>query len=450
MAPGAGMRRRPPPPQPRRTGALLVALAAALAVTMPAAAQAQQALGESVTGRPRPEFTPIGLELDDVLCEVGLIDKRTHENKSSPLASFIVHPTTEAAVTYDSNIFRTENGAQSDEIFNLRPSLQIASDWVNHEAHLGLSGDIGRHLSHATEDYENYRFDGGGRIDVTDSLTATGNAAASRTQVPRGTPDNPGGPTTSPMITDAITVHGDARYQPDAILLAARLDRADYTNSGGDPVTTPDGDRVETTVAVRTGYEFSPGTTAYIEPSYNTRDYARRIDSSGLLQGSHGVRIEAGLTYDATAQTFFEIGVGYLRQSFDEPSFATIGGPSISGRLLWNPTALVTVIGNVVRRVDETTTPGVSGILVTEGTIGVDYEYLDNLIVSMRGSYSDQEYQGGPQRTDTLTNGTVSLNYSIGSRWYARLEVGVTRRDSTIAGSGYTDQTMTLALGEHL
>ncbi len=348
-----------------------------------------------------------------------------------------------------SNVFREEKNTKSDAIFDVRPALAIASDWVNHGAHVAINGDIGRHVVYPSEDFVNYRFDAGGNIDVSDVTTVVGDASYRHQQVARGTPSNQGGIATPPLFEDIVNVRGEARYLADAILLDAKLNRDDITESGGDPAITGDGDRVETKVSFRTGYEFSPGTTAFIEPSYNTRVFARRIDSAGLIQGSSGFDVRAGLSWDASAATFAELGAGYLRQSYDEPSFNTIGGFSIDGKLIWNPTGLVTVTAGLTRRVDETTERGVSGILTTDGTLGLDYEYLYNLIVSLRFGYSLQNFQG-IQRDDTVVTGSAGFEYAIGSKWYARLSYGMTRRSSTLAGVGFSDQTLSLAVGEHL
>ncbi len=243
------------------------------------------------------------------------------------------------------------------------PALSVASDWANHGAHAAVSGDIGRHVVHPSEDYVNFRFDAGGNIDVTDALAVRGDAGYFRQQVARGTPDNQGGTAFPPLVADTVNLRSDARYLADAILLQGKFNRDDIAYSGGDPATAADGDRVETQVAVRTGYEFSPGTTVFIEPSYNTRDYARRVDFSGLRQGSSGYEVRAGLSWDVSGATFAEFGAGYLNQSFDEPSFEAISGYSADGKLIWNPTGLVTVTATLSRRIDETTQIGVSGIL---------------------------------------------------------------------------------------
>ncbi len=433
---------------PRASFGLMAAAAAALAL-LPVVTHAQQARTESVLDRPRPEFAPIGLELDEVLYHVGLVDEQTVANKSSPLASFVVHPTAEVAMSYDSNIFRTETDKRGDAIFDFRPSVSIASDWANHEAHFAVGGDVGRHFVYPGEDFVNYRTSLGGRIDVTEALYVSGEAGYSEAQTQRGTPDNPGGANVPPQTADVLNAHGEVRYMADAVLLSARIARDEITNSGGDPLTTPDGDRVETTYAVRTGYEFSPGTTVFVEPRYNTRNYARRVDAGGLLQGSNGYNIQAGLTWDVTGVTFIEFGAGYLSQRFDEPGFETVSGVSLDGKLIWNPTGLLTVTAGLTRRIDETTLVGASGVLVSEGKIGVDYEYLDNLIVSLRAGYSDQSFRGF-RRDDTVIDGSLAFDYRIGSRWYARLAYSMARRNSTLAGAGFSDQVMTLAVGEHL
>ena len=90
---------------------------------LPAVVSAQTAEQDSVQNRSRPDFDPIGIELDEFLGLVGLVSAKTIEQKSSPLSSFVVKPSFGVTGIYDSNIFLTEQNAVGDKRVEYARSL---------------------------------------------------------------------------------------------------------------------------------------------------------------------------------------------------------------------------------------------------------------------------------------------------------------------------------------
>jgi hypothetical protein len=364
------------------------------------------------------------------------------------LASFIVHPAVELEARHQSNIFRTEERRKSDEIAILRPSLAIASDWTNHSVALSAAGEIGRHRHYQREDFENYRLSASGRLDAHSDLAFNGDTRVELIQEPRGTPDDPG-TGFEPVKADVFFLGGGARYLADAILLHLKASRETRAFSGGDPVATVARDRVESIASLRVGWEFVPGTTVFVEPSYNIREYDREFDAQGFRQDSHGYRVLVGATWDISGVTFAEFGIGYMRQIYDETLFTPISGPSADGKLIWNATETVTLTAALSRTIGETTVIGASGVAITDGALTLDYEYLDNLIFSARMSYSDQRFRG-TERSDSIVTAGVGADYRIGANWYARLGLDRATRSSNVAGGSFTDNAVSLRVGQRL
>ena len=435
-----------------------VAAAATLAaiLTTGATALAQTAKDDSVTGRPHPDFDPLGIELDEILNRVGILDKKTVEEKRSPLASFVVHPVTELEFRTQSNVFRTQDNPKSDQIAYLRPSLSIGSDWNRHAVNLTVGGDIARHQHYDGEDFENARVALGGALNVSEALTVNLDTKFSKVQEQRGTPEDLG-PQAPPVQAYTLGFSGGMLYKADLLLLNLKGKFNHLTYKDGDPATTFLRDYDDSLVSLRTGWEFTPGTTIFVEPSYNSRVYQHRFDSLGFLQGSEGYRILNGVSWDVSGVTFLEAGVGWMRQTYKEPTFAPSEGPSFLIKAIWNPDQLVTITVNGERRVDETTAidpltgraQKTSGLLVTEGGVVVDYEFLENLIISGRFNYSNQKFEGS-SRTDNLYTGGVLFDYKIGHKWYAQLGMDNIYRKSNLAGVPFEDQIFSIRFGEHL
>lgn len=425
-------------------------VAALLAVTWiaPAASLAQQAERESVLGRPRPNFEPLGIELDEALNVVGLVDDKTVANKSSPLASFDLFTRFDLEGSYRTNLYRTQDDPKADELLRILPGFTVRSNWANHEAEFIVNADIGRYWNYDSEDFENLDLALKGRIDITEPWFLRLGTGYTMRQEERGTPDDPGA-SFAPVIEHTAWVEAETQYFADAVLLRVGVRHSDHSFSGGEPLPQDDRDRTETLLKTRLGYELAPGTTVFVEPRYNFRRYKRSVDFSGFRRDSDGYEVLGGLTWDATAVTFFEAGVGFLRQSYDDSRFDAISGITADARAVWNADEMVTVTASVARNIIETTETGVSGILVTKGGLKVDIEYLDNLIISLGGNYAAERYEGDARRDD-IVGLDLLFRYLINEKWFAQMGFSRLRRDSNVPGASFSDNILTLRFGEHL
>jgi len=111
---------------------------------------AQEAVFDSVTARARPEYDPLGFELDrlvtDTFAEFTDGQPADPEGPRGALSSFVVMPKLETNFGFTSNIYRTNTDVQSDQFLEFKPTLRIASDWDNHSMALLIDGvHVGDH-----------------------------------------------------------------------------------------------------------------------------------------------------------------------------------------------------------------------------------------------------------------------------------------------------------------
>ena len=432
------------------TGARVVArpaLATLLFLLTVIPAAAQTAEQDSVRGRSRPEFAPLGLEVDQLFGALGLMDRKTVEDKSSGLSSFTVYPKAEVAANYESNLFR-DTSKESDRILVFSPGFAVRSDWENHSLAFTLDTDIGRHDRHASEDYDDVRAILDGRFDAADNLQLDGLAEIGQEHQKRGTLQDNGRTSAALVFRRSIAGFG-ARYTSDRLLVRPqfKITGEDYQSTTGQ--NNDDLDRVVAELSTRVAYEWQPGTAVFVEPSYNNRDYRLQRDFNGFLQNSHGYQMLVGVTWDVSGVTFLEFGTGYLRQEFDDPNLGTIQGPALSGRLVWNPLDSITLDLRLARDVQERRQPEVAGVLVTSVRSRIDYEMLYNLILSLRFDYAEEADQSTP-RDDNRFNSGFEARYLVDQNWYAGLVASYEKLNSNLEDVGFSNVLLSLRLGAQL
>jgi len=431
--------------RPSVVARLTLVLVLVLLTIAPVAAQTAE--GDSVRSRARPEFAPLGLELDQLVGTVGLLDRKTVKAKSSPLSSFVVFPKLELAANYESNLFRDDT-RQVDRIAVISPGLAVRSDWENHSLEFAVSADIGRHDRHPSEDYDDVRATANGRFDVADNLQLNGLAEVGQAHLKRGTLlDN--GRTTAAVIFRQSVIGFGGQYTVDRLLVRPqfKVTGEDYLSSAGQ--SNDDLDRVVAEVNTRVAYEWLPGTALFVEPSYNNRKYGLSRDFSGLLQDSHGYQLLAGVTWDVSGVTFLEFGTGYLRQEFDEPTFSTIQGPALSGRLVWNPLDSITVQLGLMRNVQERRGQNLAGVLVTSAKSRIDYELFYNVILSLMFDYANEDDKSTPRDDDRFNTG-FEARYLVDQNWYAGLVASYEKLNSNEDGNSFSNVLVSLRLGAQL
>tara|TARA_R110002072_G_scaffold10523_11_gene48903 strand:+ start:2812 stop:4113 length:1302 start_codon:yes stop_codon:yes gene_type:complete len=419
----------------------------AVAVVLPAlpgAVSAQTAEQDSVQERARPDFDPIGIELDELLGVVGLVSAKTIEQKSSPLSSFVVKPSFGVTGVYDSNIFLTENNEVGDKRVEYRPQVAIQSDWGRHAFGITAFGVLGRYVENTDEDFNDYQIQTSGRLDIYDNKKLELLAGVAQRHEERDEEDDPGRgfkPTVSFNKFAKLTFE----YLADVFLTRFIFDieHQDFKNSDGINNDARDETIIET--SLRLGYEFTPGTTVFVEPNADFRLFDQERDGAGNLQDNWAVGSLVGMTFDVTGVTFLEFGVGFEYRSFDDPSFGSEFNFDFLVRHIWNVTDVISLTTDIERTFEDSATPGVSGVIEYSLSTVVDYELLDNVIVSSGVGLSFSE-TSGTGREDLNINPTLAVKYLVNENWTAQLNLGYATRESTAAGESFENYSASFGL----
>ena len=405
-----------------------------LTVGLAPIARAQTAQDDAVANRSRPDFTPscIRLTATDPGQEGGLR----------------LCPTLDLSVAYDDNVFRTQNDQQSDVLTRFAPALNLSSDWDRHSVSAGVRAEITRFGDITNNDSTDYDLRSAGRLDVIDGIAANAALSLGRFHVNRDDPDSAGAANDVDRFSLTTGSLGFT-YGPGDLSLGLTATARDYDYRDNGAIDNDDQDRREFDIDFNVGFAFGSGLSVFLNPSYRLRNYDRTPDSAGDIRDSTGYDIRAGLSYDVSGVTFVEFSAGVFEQRFDDPNFADSTGTSFAGRLLWNFTDLQTLDLGLDRSIDETTQIGVSNVINTNVTLGIDFDIADNFVLNTRAAYANADFENSGRDDDTVTGG-ASMTYFVNEYVNATLSYDHTRRRSTAVGEDFRSNQLRLSLRAQL
>ncbi|HEY1506266.1 MAG TPA: outer membrane beta-barrel protein [Stellaceae bacterium] len=387
----------------RRTETASAAVVALLLMSGAAAAQSVQ---------PIPAFPGNALEPSAVGPEgttVGNRERPDYDALGLRLGSFTIHPSLAAAGVYDSNIFATSGGAQSDFYADLTPSISINSDWNRHAVAASVSEESKLYASHTTENVNNVNANAGGRYDIENQVYLVGAGAYTLTHEDRSSPDAALGrnPTEYKQTVGYLGfVHEPGRL---GFRVDGTLTSYDYNNAvngvTGATIDQQFRDRIEYVIAPRISYEIIPGYRAFLRFVGNDRVYNAVDPNLNVKRNSHGWEVDAGTAVEITRLITGEIYGGYLEQDYDSPVWKSPQSFAFGGNLIWNITPLWSIKGSASQSVAETDIAPASSSTESNVAVVVEHELLRNVILTGNAGYIHDSYNGIIRTDDTFLIG---------------------------------------------
>jgi hypothetical protein len=387
---------------------------------------------ETVLGRSRPEYNPIGI----------------------PLGAFRAYPTANFGVAYDDNVLRTDSNAQHDWVFALTPGLYVRSDWVRHYLAARASATRYRYGRLSSENRTEWNATVGGRLDILTGFNLAGAGSYESTFEDRSSRDQDGAARPTPYTQSGA--RAAISYNPFrfGMQLGAAYERFDYGNTpltpafGGGERDNDDRDRDVYSMYTTAVYEFSPGYGVFVRPSFEKRVYD--LDTGRAAgRDSTGYKVDGGVNLLLTRLVTGEAYLGYIHYDFEGANFADLSGVNFGARLLWSPTELITVHFNASRTPNATTIAGASVGDDRYVAVGADYELLRNVILRGNLEYTDSKFTGTSRRDEDF-GAQLGVRYLMNRYLTANFGYSRTTRSSTSTGAGFVDNTLFLALRGHL
>lgn len=279
----------------------------------------------------------------------------------------------------------SDPGEDSD-FLRLQPDVAVISDWSRHELRGRVSA---RHEESSSEPSSDTRFDAslGLRIDINRDTVARFDVAYARDRVNPTDPDLPATALEETSVDEVSLVTAlSRRFGRVLATVTGTITDFAYGETrvagGGAPVDGSEQDYREYAGALRLDYEITGRLGVFGEAGINTRDYATDVSSGGLRLGSDGVSVLAGVTLGGGGKLSGEAGIGYQRQSPDEPSYDPIDALLVRGALIWEATALTTVTLTAESEIDESVSSADGGFAAYSLRAGIAHALRRNVIVT--------------------------------------------------------------------
>jgi hypothetical protein len=394
--------------------------------------------------------------------EIGPIRKpppkrRAHSEPDDPYAplgvqtgSFLLYPAIEVIGGYDSNPSRAPN-AKGAALYSIAPELRAQSNWSRHE----LKGELRGSYTGYSPDEEptlsrpnvNGKVDG--RVDVTGTTRVD---LGGRVLV--GT-DNPGSPNLQAGLAKLpiyTTFGGSAglgqKFNRFDLSLKGDAERTVYQDSkltDGSSASNDDRNYNQYGVALRGGYELTPGVTPFIEVGTDTRRHDLAADVNGFRRDSKGVTGQVGSTFELSRLLTGEVAVGYTRRDYDDARLSQLSGLIGNASLVWTANALTAVKLTAASAVGESTVPGVSGTLYRDVGLQIDHSFRRWLIGSVKLGVGFDDYVG-LSREDKRYSAGAGLTYKLNRSVQIKGEFRQDWLRSNVSGNDYTASIFLLGL----
>jgi hypothetical protein len=370
--------------------------------------------------------------------------------RDSALDSFLLEPTVEVDLIQDDNLFRLDRDVDSDNIMVLRPTLSLASDWLNHGVVATIGGEIGRHQDFDGEDYEDYSLSIAPTLNVDENTALKMALGYTSSHGQRGESDSLlQGP--EPSIDNTLTFSANWQYQSDkySTHLNYEFARGDAQDNG--PVERDFLDNDSHSWIFRQGYDFTTGTTAWLQPGLEWVNYRQSRDDTGLVRDNQGWTLLAGLTIDRTAVSFLELSLGVMSRQFEQNGQDDFQGLAYQGRLVWNIMPLITLeieAGRTASIAQSTTAP----IAVDDSVRAqLAWDPLQNLILTgtMSFTHTELEADSSEKQKEDVVEAGLNVRYLLTENLYFEAHYDYVKQVSN-SGGDFLSNVFTLRAGLQL
>ncbi len=333
--------------------------------------------------------------------------------------SFLVKSAVELSGGYDTNPARSFV-PKGSPLAVVAPEFLAVSNWDRHAVVADLRGSFTGYgnkfppptdgtISSVPTSLDRPDFNGhiDGRLDVSHDTYLLGQVRL------RLSTDNPGSPNIQAGLakypvyaTFGSTIGVDQSFNRLQASAGGTVDRTVYTDSKlTDGTSTSNDDRNFNQFGGvgRLSYDLTPGVKPFAEIEGDSRVHDVKFDRSGFVRDSSGGYVKAGTSFEFSRLLTGEIAVGYAARDYVDPRLNRLEGLLTSASLTWTATPLTTAKFYSTTSIDETTVPGVSGVLTHVYTVEADHDFRRWLTAIGKFTWGSLDYQGDGRRDKTYS-----------------------------------------------
>lgn len=305
------------------------------------------------------------------------------------VGAFMAIPVAEASVTYDDNVFADHSNKASDYITNVNAGVALMSNWSRHalEVHAGAGGSF--YSEYDSENQGHGTVGLTGLLDIQRGLWVKAATKYSIAYEPRGYGESTlhfDEPIQTRTAEGSALIHKE--FNRLWIEMGGAARRLEYGDASIDGVEVDqsfrDGSIYDATG--RTGYEFSPKTSIFIEGSINTREF-----SDGSFDGD-GYKALGGIRREITRLLYGEAAVGTMH-FHSTANLNDVDTWTYRGQLRWDATSLVML--SLVGSRDlgtPTDVAGDSNVIETDFGARADYAFRRDITLMAGTGYGWSDY----------------------------------------------------------
>ncbi|MBR1266889.1 outer membrane beta-barrel protein [Bradyrhizobium sp. AUGA SZCCT0222] len=354
--------------------------------------------------------------------------------------SFLIKSALELRGGYDTNPARIAV-PRGSPFYVVAPEFLAVSDWERHALVADLKGSFTGYtntfppvdgvVSSAPTNVDRPNFNGhvDGRLDVSRDTRLLGQARLLVATDNPGSPNIQAGLARYPVYaTFGGTFGVDQNFNRLQLSAGAAVDRTVYQNSqltDGTSTTNDDRNYNQFGGLGRVSYDLMPGLKPFGEIEGNVRSHDLLVDRNGYQRNSNGGSVRAGTTFEFSRILTGELAVGWAARTYEDPRLLPLQGLLTSASLVWVATPLTTAKFFATTTINETTVPGVSGVLTRTYTAEVDHDFRRWLTGIGKFTWGTQTYQGD-QRFDRFYSLSGDLIYKMNRNLWI---TGTLRRD---------------------
>ena len=366
--------------------------------------------GVTVLSRLRPETQPEGV----------------------PAGAFILYPSWEQSLGYDSNVL---GGAApiGSWVIGTRPAALLSSGWSRDALGLYVAADDRQDLDAPAQSRTNWTASLGGSLDIgQDRLTLAAahiDSHEDRTQLDALPTDRPVPFQVDDLRASFAWISGRWTVTPS---LEASSWRYSATSILGVPASQSYRDRTVLLGGATVSYELAPQRTLVFVTRAIGQDYPYPSPGSSTLN-STGTQALGGFDYDDDAVWRYRLLLGAEHRDFAAAAYPARSAVIAEAEVAWTPSGLTTVIATLTRSMEDAAQEGVAGFINTTGKLTLDHELRRDLLLHASAVLQHADFlQGGSQQTSAVV--------SAGATWLVnrRVQLSATYDFTEQRGSGTT------------
>lgn len=387
---------------------------------------------------------PANAQNNDAITPVELFEpERGAGVQISP--SLLLFPFMEGVMTYDSNVYNDSQARLDDLAVSFRPRLTLQTDLPRHQFNLTGGADIRRYAKIDGENSNQFDIQGKGIFELAQRTEIIADAGFRRGIEQRGTAGDQF-LTDEPVAFDRIYGGLMVRREGGFLELTAegRIAETRYrdTRINGLPTDLSERDSRVMRARIRGSAPSSHYSRIFLEASINKVEYLRSVP---LQRDSDGYAVLAGMLLRLTDLVNLEVGAGYIRQNFDNPSIKDVSAVNFYLQVEWTPRADWQITAEAARVIDPSFRLDVPAIVRSDFSLEARKALGDRMLVSVELGISDEAYQASG-RKDLRFNASARAHYRLTKNLGVIASAGWRKQDGNALGRNYSGITATIGV----